>query len=87
MPTLKVDGQDVTVPQGAYSATFIATTTVVPGLKGVSVKATYGGGNLGTPAHPTKRSPSPLSFFRVSCFSCFRPDLDCTVAIKSLTYS
>ncbi|KAB2663474.1 MAG: hypothetical protein DVB31_10750 [Verrucomicrobia bacterium] len=38
----------VTVPQGAYSATFIATTTVVPGLKGVSVKATYGGGNLGT---------------------------------------
>ncbi len=38
----------VTVPQGAYSAYFTATTLPVPGLKGVSVKATYNGGNLST---------------------------------------
>lgn len=38
----------VTVPYGAYSANFTVTTNVVPGLKGVSVKATYNGGNLTT---------------------------------------
>lgn len=38
----------VTVPQGAYSAYFTATTVAVPGLKGVSVKATYNGGSLST---------------------------------------
>ena len=38
----------VTVPQGAYSVSFTATTSVVPGLKGVSVKASYNGGNLST---------------------------------------
>ena len=38
----------VTVPYGAYSASFTATTSVVSGLKGVSVKATYDGGNLTT---------------------------------------
>jgi hypothetical protein len=38
----------VTVPQGAFSATFIATTVVVPGIKGVSVKAVYNGTNITT---------------------------------------
>ncbi len=36
----------VTIPQGASSASFTATTAVVPGLKGVSVKATYNCCNL-----------------------------------------
>jgi hypothetical protein len=38
----------VTVPYGAYSASFTATTNVVSGLKGVSVKASYNGANLTT---------------------------------------
>lgn len=38
----------VTIPRGAYSTTFAATTAVVPGNKGVSIKATYNGGNLTT---------------------------------------
>ena len=33
----------VTIPQGSYSVTFIATTNVVAGIKGVSVKAVYNG--------------------------------------------
>ena len=33
----------VTVPQGSFSATFIATSVVVSGIKGVSVKAVYNG--------------------------------------------
>ena len=36
----------VVVPQGAYSATFAGTTSVVNGLKNVSVKATYNGSNV-----------------------------------------
>lgn len=36
----------VTIPQGAYSATFAVTSSVVTGLKGVSVKASYNGGSL-----------------------------------------
>jgi hypothetical protein len=38
----------VTVPYGSFSTTFTATTSVVPGNKGVSLKATYNGGNLTT---------------------------------------
>ena len=38
----------VTVPRGSFSVSFNVTTTVVPGSKGVSVKATYNGGNLST---------------------------------------
>ncbi len=38
----------ITVPYGAYSASFTATSSVVNGQKGVSVKATYNGGNLST---------------------------------------
>jgi hypothetical protein len=38
----------VTIPQGAVSATFPVTTSVVNGITGVSVKATYNGGNLST---------------------------------------
>lgn len=45
--TLQVPAS-VTVPYGVYSATFTATTTVVSGRKGVSVKATYNGGSLTT---------------------------------------
>lgn len=36
----------VTVPYGSYSAAFNATTSVVPGLRTVSVKAAYNGGNI-----------------------------------------
>ena len=38
----------VTIPRGGTSATFNVTTSVVSGSKGVSVKATYNGGNLST---------------------------------------
>lgn len=38
----------VTVPQGAYSVSFTGTSTVVNGLKGVSVKAVYNGSTLST---------------------------------------
>jgi hypothetical protein len=38
----------MTVPYGAYSATVTATTTVVSGRKGVSVKAVYNGSTLST---------------------------------------
>lgn len=38
----------ITVPQYAYSVTFPITTVVVPGQKGVSVKATYNGSNITT---------------------------------------
>jgi hypothetical protein len=38
----------VTVPQGAYSATFTATSSVVSGRKGVSLKAAYNGSTLTT---------------------------------------
>ena len=38
----------VTVPQGSFSATFVATTVVVPGIKGVSVKAVYNGTSVNT---------------------------------------
>jgi hypothetical protein len=37
----------VTIPQGSFSATFIATSVVVPGIKGVSVKAVYNGTTAG----------------------------------------
>ena len=43
--TLQVPA-NVTVPQGAYTATVTATSTVVSGRKGVSLKATYNGGSL-----------------------------------------
>lgn len=36
----------ITVPYGAFSATVNATTTVVPGRKGVTLKASYNGSNL-----------------------------------------
>ena len=36
----------VTVPTGAYSATVIATTTVVNGAQGVTLKASYNGSSL-----------------------------------------
>ena len=38
----------VTVPMGAYSATVMGTTTVVNGIKGVTLKATYNGTTLST---------------------------------------
>ncbi len=38
----------VTVPQGLFSVTFPITTVVVPGQKGVSVKATYNTSNVTT---------------------------------------
>ncbi|MCW3099950.1 MAG: hypothetical protein JWL77_5568 [Chthonomonadaceae bacterium] len=38
----------VTVPMGAYSATVMATTVVVNGAKGVTLKATYNGSSLTT---------------------------------------
>ncbi|MBI3415382.1 MAG: hypothetical protein HY043_08690 [Verrucomicrobia bacterium] len=38
----------VTVPYGAFSATVNATTVVVPGRKGVTLKATYNGSTLTT---------------------------------------
>ncbi len=38
----------ITVAQGAYSASVIATSSVVAGRKGVSLKATYNGGSLTT---------------------------------------
>jgi len=38
----------VTVPQGAYSVTITASSTVVSGRKGVSLKAAYNGGTLTT---------------------------------------
>jgi hypothetical protein len=40
----------VVVPQGAFSTTFTATTTVVSGRKGVALKAAYNGGSLTTTA-------------------------------------
>jgi len=36
----------VTIPMGAYSATVMGTTTVVSGIKGVTIKATYNGTTL-----------------------------------------
>ena len=38
----------VTIPQFGFSATFTVTTIVVPGQKGVSVKASYNGSNIST---------------------------------------
>ena len=38
----------VTVPQYGFTATFTVTTVVVPGQKGVSVKATHNGSNITT---------------------------------------
>jgi hypothetical protein len=38
----------VTIPQGAYSVSFSGTTTVVNGLKGVTLMATYKGSALST---------------------------------------
>ncbi len=38
----------VTVPQGAYTVTVAGTSSVVPGRKGVSLKAAYNGGTLTT---------------------------------------
>jgi hypothetical protein len=38
----------VTVPYGAFSVNFTVTTVVVPGQKGVSVKATYDNSNITT---------------------------------------
>jgi uncharacterized membrane protein YgcG len=38
----------VTVPYGVFSVTFTATTVVVPGQKGVSIKATYGTSTITT---------------------------------------
>jgi hypothetical protein len=38
----------VTIPQYGYSVTFPVTTVVVPGQKGVSVKASYNGSNVTT---------------------------------------
>ncbi len=38
----------VTVPYGAFSANFTVTTVVVPGQKGVSVKASYNGSSITT---------------------------------------
>jgi hypothetical protein len=38
----------VTIPQGAFSATFTVPTTVVNGTKGVSLKATLGTSNITT---------------------------------------
>jgi hypothetical protein len=45
--TLQVPSE-VVVPQGAFTVTVNGTTTVVSGRKGVSLKATYNGGNLST---------------------------------------
>ncbi|MEI7821211.1 MAG: hypothetical protein WCK55_09865 [Verrucomicrobiota bacterium] len=45
--TLQVPAK-VNIPYGAYSATFTATTSVVPGNKGVAIKASYNGANLTT---------------------------------------
>jgi hypothetical protein len=38
----------VNVPQGAFTATVTATSTIVSGRKGVSIKAVYNGGSLTT---------------------------------------
>ena len=43
----------VVIPYGGYSASFTATTIVVNGTKGVSVKATYNTSNITTPIQVT----------------------------------
>jgi len=70
----------VTVPQGAFSVTFVATTTEVSGLKNVSVKAEYNG-SLGTANVPVYPIPtvtitqadyvSDLKLFKVAATTSF----------------